>query len=131
MSSRLAACSCGQLSARVTGDPVRVSICLCLACQRRTGGPFAQQARFRREDVTISGASSKYARVGDEGSTSLFHFCPTCGVTVYYEPEALPAFVVIPVGVFAEPGFPPPTVSVYESRMHGWVVPPAEAQHIP
>ena len=25
---------------------------------------------------------------------------------------------------------PAPSVSVYEERMHGWVVPPADAEHI-
>ncbi|MFN2470768.1 MAG: aldehyde-activating protein, partial [Gaiellaceae bacterium] len=37
MSNRHAACSCGQLRLTVEGEPVRVSICHCLACQRRTG----------------------------------------------------------------------------------------------
>ncbi|AND68079.1 hypothetical protein ATSB10_06250 [Dyella thiooxydans] len=129
MPTRHASCSCGQLTAEVNGDPVRISICHCLACQRRTGGPFAEQARFRREDVSISGTSTRYARTGDEGTTCIFHFCPVCGDTVYYEPQAMPAFVIIPVGAFADPHFPPPTVSVYESRMHSWVVPPEAAEH--
>ena len=127
---RLAACSCGQLTARVTGDPVRVSICHCLACQRRTGSVFGEQAKFRREQVAPSGVSSQYVRVGDEGTRAKFHFCPTCGSTVYYEPQAQPGFVVVPVGAFADPGFPAPQLSVYEERMHGWVVPPADAEHI-
>jgi hypothetical protein len=129
MTERLASCSCGQLTARVVGEPVRISICHCLNCQRRTGGPFAEQARFRRQDVTPSGTSSTYAITGDEGTRAIFHFCPTCGATVYYEMEAMPAFIAIPVGAFAEPGFPAPTVSVYEDRKHGWVVPPADAEH--
>jgi hypothetical protein len=129
MSTRFASYSCGQLSAQVTGDPVRVSICHCLACQRRTGSPFAQQARFPRENVTIAGNSSAWFRAGDEGGGATFHFCPQCGATVYYEPKDLAAFIAIPVGAFADPGFPPPTVSVYEERMHGWVVPPADAEH--
>jgi hypothetical protein len=129
MSTRFASCSCGQLSAQVTGDPVRVSICHCLACQRRTGSPFAQQARFPRENVAISGQSSAWYRRGDEGGGATFHFCPQCGATVYYEPKDLVAFIAIPVGAFADPGFPAPTVSVYEERMHGWVVPPADAAH--
>lgn len=131
MSQRLASCSCGQLTARVVGEPVRVSICHCLACQRRTGSAFGQQARFRREDVSLSGNSSEYVRVGDEGSRITFHFCPHCGATVYYEPEGLEEYWAIPVGAFADPGFPAPRVSVYESRMHGWVVPPSDAEHIP
>jgi len=129
--TRIASCSCAQLSARVTGEPVRVSICHCLACQRRTGSVFAEQARFPRENVTISGQSTVYSRVGDEGSCATFHFCPQCGATVYYESEGLEEYVIIPVGAFADPGFPVPTVSVYEERMHHWVVPPPDAEHIP
>ena len=124
--SRLAACSCGQLSIQVTGEPVRISICHCLACQRRTGSVFGQQARFRREDVVaIKGRSTEYERVGDEGSRARFHFCPQCGATVYYEFDGMPEFLAIPVGAFADPGFPAPSLSVYEERRHAWVeVPP-------
>lgn len=129
--TRLAACSCGQLRAHVEGDPVRVSICHCLACQRRSGSVFAAQARFPRGQVRLEGQSSAFVRVGDEGTRARFHFCPHCGDTVYYEPETLPAFLMIPVGAFADPDFPAPTVSVYESRRHGWVAPPPGAEHIP
>lgn len=132
MPERLASCSCGQLTAKVAGEPVRVAICHCLACQRRTGSVFGQQARFRRADVVaIAGRSTEYQRVGDTGSRVTFHFCPQCGATVFYEFEGMPEFLGIPVGAFADPGFPAPSLSVYEERMHGWVLPPAGAEHIP
>lgn len=131
MTKRLASCSCGQLTAEVSGDPVRISICHCLACQRRTGSVFGEQARFPRENVKVSGVSTEYMRVGDEGGKVKFHFCPTCGSTVYYGLESLDGFVGIPVGAFADPAFPTPLVSVYEERMHGWVVPPPGAERIP
>jgi hypothetical protein len=60
-----------------------------------------------------------------------FRFCLRCGATVYYDPLALPDHVSIPVGAFADPAFPAPTVSVYEERMHARVVPPACAERIP
>lgn len=126
---RIASCSCGQLTARVVGEPVRISICHCLACQRRTGGPFSEQARFPRENVTPSGVSSEYVQAGDEGPGARFHSCPTCSATVFYEPLGLSGYVGVPVGAFADPGFPAPTVSVYEGRKHAWVVPPADAEH--
>lgn len=126
---RLAACSCGQLTAEVTGEPVRISICHCLSCQRRSGSVFAAQARFPRAQVTTRGRSSQYVITGDEGTSATFHFCPHCGATVFYEPQALPDFVAIPIGAFADPQFPAPTVSVYEHRMHSWVVPPSDAEH--
>ncbi len=131
MQTRLASCSCGQLTARVVGEPVRISICHCLACQRRTGSVFGEQARFPRENVSVSGPSTEYVRVCDEGSRVQFHFCPACGSTVFYELEGLEDVLAIPVGSFADPGFPAPRVSVYEERMHGWVVPPPDAEHIP
>jgi len=59
-----------------------------------------------------------------------FHFCPHCGVTVYYAADAFAGYLTIPVGVFADPAFPAPTVSVYESRMHCWVVPPPDTEHV-
>lgn len=131
MTSRTAACTCGALTAQVTGAPLRISICHCLNCQRRSGGPFAEQARFARDKVSVSGASTVYVLTGDEGTRSSFHFCPCCGATVYYTSEGLEGFITIPVGVFADPQFPAPQVSVYEGRKHAWVTPPAEAQHFP
>lgn len=130
MSTRLASCSCGQLSAQVGGEPVRVSICHCLACQRRTGSPFGQQARFPREAVVLNGNYSTYVRVGDEGSQIHFHFCPQCGATLYYEAEWMEGFVAIPVGAFADPTFPGPNISVYEDRKHTWVVVPPGIEHM-
>jgi hypothetical protein len=129
LTTRTASCSCGQLTVTTTGAPVRVSVCHCLACQRRTGSVFGAQARFRRDAVTFAGASTTYARTGDEGSRVTFHFCAVCGSTVHYAMEGMPEFVAIPVGAFTEPGFPAPTMSVYEDRRHAWVGLPPDIQH--
>ena len=130
MTSRVASCSCGQLRAEVITDPIRVSVCHCLACQRRTGSVFAAQARFSSDAVTISGRSKEFVRTGDEGTKGTFRFCPECGATVYYTSEVFDGAVIIPVGAFADPRFPSPTVSVYEERMHAWVSMPRDIEHI-
>lgn len=129
-SSRVAACSYGQLRAHVVGEPERVSVCHCLACQRRTGSVFGAQARFAREAVTVTGASTEYVRTGDEGTKANFRFCPKCGATVYYTFEGNSEAVVIPVGAFADPAFPAPSFSVYEERMHSWVHMPSNIEHM-
>lgn len=128
--SRTAACSCGQLSATVSGEPIRVSICHCLACQRRTGSVFGAQARFAAAQVAVQGSSTEYLRVGDEGSHARFRFCPHCGATVYYTIDEMPGDVAIPVGAFADPHFPPASISIYETRMHAWLGLPADISHI-
>jgi hypothetical protein len=121
MSRRQASCSCGQLTVRTTAEPVRISVCHCLACQRRTGSVFGMQARFPEDAVAIEGRSTEYVRTGDEGTTARYHFCPDCGATVFYRMDAIPGVVAIPVGAFADPDFPPPRVSVYGERRHRWV----------
>jgi hypothetical protein len=128
MTTREARCSCGGLKVTCTGDPVRISVCHCLACQRRTGSPFGQQARWPTERVTIEGAASTFVRVGDEGVRVTFRFCPTCGATVYYDVADMPGVIAVPVGAFADPTFPAPTVSVYEARKHAWVNVPGEVE---
>jgi len=130
MKIRIASCSCGQLSAKVSGDPIRVSICHCYACQRRTGSVFGAQARFARDAVEVTGKGTDFVRVGDEGGRFKFTFCPKCGSTVFYVDEAREEHVAIPVGAFADSGFPAPSFSVYEERMHSWVVVPNGIEHI-
>ena len=129
MADHHAACSCGQLSLVAHGDPVRVSMCHCLACQRRTGSAFGVQARFLRDRVRIEGDSTAYTRISDEGDARTFHFCPHCGATVFYDLPGEGDVVAVPVGAFAEPGFPAPTRSVYEVRRHEWVAVPAAIEH--
>ena len=111
------------------GEPVRISVCHCLACQRRSGSVFAAQARFPREHTRASGPSTTYARTGDSGGTATFHFCPTCSSIVYYELDSVPDVIAIPVGVFADPTFPAPTIAVYEGRRHPWVTIEGIAEH--
>ncbi len=118
--TRTASCSCGQLSVTCEGEPVRVGICHCFACQRRTGSIFGVQARFERDKVTNLGRVREWVRVGDDGGRGTFRFCPDCGATVYYTFEDEPDLVGVAVGAFGDPAFPPPTYSVYESRRHPW-----------
>jgi hypothetical protein len=78
----------------------------------------------------VTGRAQVYVRVGDEGSRISFHFCPTCGSTVYYTVDDRPEAVAIAVGAFADPEFPVPTFSVYEERKHAWVTLPDGVEHM-
>jgi hypothetical protein len=131
MTTRRASCACGQLIATATVNPIRVSICHCLECQRRTGSVFGAQARFPMTSVRIVGKSNIFSRTGDSGGKISFRFCPNCGSTVWYSLEAQPEVVAIPVGAFADPDFPAPDRSFYPSRGHSWAVTPGAIEHPP
>lgn len=128
-SARIASCRCGQLSATCEGEPFRVSVCHCFACQQRSGAPFAEQARFPSDKVTIEGESTRWERTTDAGNVTTYHFCPTCGTTVWYQGGPMPDAIAIPVGLFCDPDFPPPRFSVWEERKHPWVTIEGEVEH--
>ncbi|AQR73239.1 GFA family protein [Sphingomonas sp. LM7] len=121
MIERVATCRCGQLRVACTGDPIRVSVCHCLECQKRSGSAFATQARWPEAQVEVIGTASLWSRAGDSGSLSTYRFCPACGATMAYVNEAMPGMIAVPVGAFADPKFPSPRFSVYEERKHAWV----------
>jgi hypothetical protein len=121
MTSRTASCSCGQLTIEVEGEPGTVGLCHCLACQQRTGSTFAALAGFRGP-YKVTGKATEYVRTGDQGAQFRFRFCPVCGTNLFhtevgYEDQG----IAVAIGGFADPGFPPPTVSVYDCRRHPWV----------
>jgi hypothetical protein len=122
MITRRAECSCGQLSAVCSGEPVRISVCHCLACKRRSGSAFSWNVRFAENDVSIQGRAVEFTRIGDDGGRVSYSFCPHCGTTVHYRIDTQLGLVAIPVGAFADPSFPPPFQSFYhESRRCEWV----------
>jgi hypothetical protein len=119
---RTASCSCGQLKVTTQGEPVRISVCHCLACQRRTGSAFGAQARFKEADVVIEGIAHHYARTGDSGGKLDFRFCARCGSTVFWTNARTPELVSVAVGAFADPAFAAPRFSVYEAHRHPWAI---------
>lgn len=120
--TRNASCRCGQLKATAAGEPVRVSVCHCLECQKRSGSAFAVQARWPADQVTISGDSREWVQTADSGNRITHHFCPECGSTVHYSIDGkFEDLIAIPVGAFADPSFPAPRFSVWEERKHAWV----------
>jgi hypothetical protein len=102
--------------------------------QRTRLPTYHRKPRYRTTGpgtLAISGRSEQFIRHSDEDAEiRRFNFCPQCGATVFHTSGDSGDLIAIPVGAFADPAFPPPQVSVWEERKHGWVVVPDEAEHI-
>ena len=131
--TRTASCNCGQLRVTCVGpDPERISLCHCNLCQKQSGSAFAIQARFPTEQVTIEGESKvwsfpeagvepvEYRNCASEGAK--YHFCATCGSTVYYTADTDPARIGVKIGAFTDPSFPAPKISGFEAYRHPWAM---------
>jgi hypothetical protein len=82
------------------------------------------QARWPKDRVEITGRHTEYVRISDAGNERTFRFCPDCGTTVFWTNEDSPGLIAVAIGTFADPSFPQPTVSVYESRRYPWLLLP-------
>jgi hypothetical protein len=76
MTTRRASCTCGKLRLAAEGEPIRISMCHCLDCQKRTGSVFGVQARFPEDRVRIDGPSTQFVRTADSGNR--IPSVPTC-----------------------------------------------------
>ncbi len=121
MTTREARCSCGALTAVATGDPIRNSVCHCLDCKRRTGSAFAWNAHWPADQVEARGDAATVTRSSEDGYWARHYFCRTCGGSVWYEIERRPGVISIPVGAFADPNFPAPSIEVYGERRCSWL----------
>jgi hypothetical protein len=72
--------------------------------------------------LVVTGSAKSYFRSADSGFGVLFHFCESCGSTVYWEPERKPEVVAVAAGCFAEEGqIPPPRKIAYAERQYPWI----------
>jgi hypothetical protein len=127
---RRAQCLCGGLQVHTSGDPLISYVCHCIACQRRSGAPVHAGAYFLKSNVRHSGQSKIYTRKADSGFSVHLHFCPDCGTTVYWDTDKYLDRCGIAVGCFADPAFPPPTLSMWEESQHPWLTVSSQVEHL-
>lgn len=121
-----AACACGQLRVRVRGGPDYVSSCACQACQRRSGAALGVTAIYLDEQIVErAGEANTWRRIAESGNWVDYHFCPTCGSTVWWEAQGRPGKVMVAAGMFADPAYPPPQRLIWADHKADWVQPPA------
>jgi hypothetical protein len=81
-------CHCGLVTFEADIDPEQVSICHCTDCQMLSGSPYRVTVLCSREQIRLTGEAPRiYAKIGDNGSKRLQHFCPDCGSPLFTSGE--------------------------------------------
>jgi hypothetical protein len=84
-----------------TGDPLRVTLCHCTWCQRRTGTAFGAEVVFEIRQVRFNGEAGRYRHHSDESGRWLdVEFCRTCGANLGFTLELAPGLRTLPAGGF-------------------------------
>jgi hypothetical protein len=113
-------CQCGAVSFALAAPPVTMGQCHCRDCQRTTGTGHISNARFKREDVSISGETRTFAVKADSGNINTRHFCPTCGSRLFGENSARPGFMNVTVGTIDDTSWFEPQWVFYKKRQPMW-----------
>jgi hypothetical protein len=100
-------CVCGSVRYVTHGNPLRVTVCHCTWCQKRTGTAFSVEPVFNKEQVEITGGPlTKYRHISDESARWLdLEFCPRCGTNIGFTLEWRPGARVIDAGTFDDPSW--------------------------
>jgi len=114
-------CACGAVRYRISGEPVRISICHCTQCQKRTGSAFGMGCVFSREAVEVlTGDVTEYERIAESGNRVRFHFCSVCGTSVFWDFEAMPEARGIAAGTLDDTSWLDPRLHVWTKHSQGW-----------
>jgi hypothetical protein len=120
-------CLCGAVRYRVVGEPIAVSICHCINCQRNTGSAFSVNAIFGEGALTYQGSPSVYDDIGDTGHVVRRVFCGTCGTPIESQSVySVPNYVVVKTGTFDDPAHFVPDNEVYCVSALEWVTESAD-----
>jgi hypothetical protein len=113
-------CQCGAVTFTITAPPVIMGQCHCKDCQRATGTGHISNARFKREDVSISGETKTFAVTADSGNINTRHFCATCGSRMFSENLARPGFINVAAGVIDDTSWFDPQLVLYKKAQPAW-----------
>jgi hypothetical protein len=105
MTGRTGGCVCGANRFTTTGEALRVTLCHCTWCQRRTGTAFATEVVFEAGHVVFGARDlTRYRHVSDESGRWLdIEFCRRCGSNLGFTLEAAPGVRAVPAGIFDDP----------------------------
>ncbi|MFQ3322645.1 MAG: hypothetical protein ACI90U_000457 [Pseudomonadales bacterium] len=76
---------------------------------------FADTNVIAKTDVV-----KNFEKMSDKGTTTIRHFCPECGTSVYWQSEFLPHHMGVGVGS-PDATFPTPQMSAWEEYKHPWL----------
>lgn len=82
---------------------------------------FRDRCFFANEAVETFGFTTSFSRLGASGKTIEFHFCPSCGSTVFWKPAFRLGMTAVAFGCFEVKDGLKPSQSVYDEHRHPWI----------
>ena len=117
----LAQCGCGKLKVELDGVTASRFLCCCSECQRRSGAPFSVSWYYDTDTARhLEGDYGTFPRVGTKGTHYNFHFCTSCGSSVFWTVDNSKA-IGVAAGCVPASHHVPPIKAVWVGARADWV----------
>jgi len=120
-------CSCGEVTYRLTSEPIFTNCCHCTDCQRETGSAFAINAIYEADRVQIlTGRPEVVTLPTESGRPHDVHRCPKCRIALWSDYGRRGYLYFVRVGTLDEPTAIKPDAHIYTRSKQPWVGLPAD-----
>ena len=116
------ACGCGEVSYRMSTEPMFVHCCHCKECQRQTGSAYVLNAIIETDRVEFDGPVIEHALPTPSGKGQIITRCAKCGTAVFSSYMVrLGKLRYVRIGTLDDPALCPPDVQIFTSSKQPWV----------
>jgi len=129
MNERSGSCLCGQVSYRLTAEPIIARICWCRNCQHIAANGTVN-AIFPSSAIKITGSLSEYTSTADSGNQVRRRFCPKCGCHLFADSTGRPQLTVVRVGTLQDPSSIKPVANIWSASAPAWACLDANLERI-
>ncbi|MDP9140788.1 MAG: GFA family protein [Pseudomonadota bacterium] len=119
MTEQTGGCLCGQVSYKLTAEPVASRVCWCRDCQHLSSNGTVN-AIVPTAAIEISGNTTEYTSTTDSGNQIRRRFCPQCGSHLFSDSSGRPGLTVVRVGTLDDPSSIKPTVNIWSASAPAW-----------
>jgi hypothetical protein len=113
-------CACGAVRYEISGEPVFQNHCQCRDCQKKSGTGHGSYLTVLRDGVKLTGKTTHWDLVADNGNVKTRAFCPTCGSPLYITFKANPQFMAVHAASLDDPARFKPQAVTFTSRGLAW-----------
>ena len=119
MTERTGRCLCGNVTYRLTADPVVSRICWCRDCQHISSNGTVN-AIFPTGSIEISGSPAEYTSAGDSGNHVTRRFCARCGSHLFADSTGRPGLTLVRLGTLDNPSSIKPSANIWSASAPAW-----------
>lgn len=114
-------CLCGEITFKITAEPLFVHACHCTNCQKLTGTSYWLSMLVLAKDFQITSGEPDIVCPPQQHGVATKHFCGKCGCNIYGTHTYLNNLVLPATGTFEKTDWFKPQAHTYIRSKQPWV----------